>query len=173
MKKSLLLICTGVFLLSTSVFAEEARLLRFPDIHIDKVTFVYAGDIYVAPRHGGDATRLTSHRGLELFPKFSPDGSMIAFTGQYDGDVSVYVMPVEGGEPKRLTYHPGIQRTSERFGPDNIVMDWHPDGERVFFRSRKEINDWWDGRPLSCETLEFRSRKCPKPLNRVGNFVPP
>ncbi len=146
MKKSLLLICIGVFLLSTSVFAEEARLLRFPDIHIDKVTFVYAGDIYVAPRHGGDATRLTSHRGLELFPKFSPDGSMIAFTGQYDGDVSVYVMPVEGGEPKRLTYHPSIQRTSERFGPDNMVMDWHPDGERVLFRSRKEINDWWDGR---------------------------
>jgi tricorn protease len=146
MKKSLLLICVGVSLLATSVLAEEARLLRFPDLSSDKVAFVYAGDIYVTPRHGGDATRLTGHQGLELFPKFSPDGSMIAFTGQYDGDVSVYVMPVDGGEPQRLTYHPGIQRTSERFGPENVVMDWHPDGEWVLFRSRKETNDWWDGR---------------------------
>jgi len=133
-------------LLSLSLAAEEARLLRFPDLHTDQVTFVYAGDLYVAPRDGGQALRLTSHDGLELFPKFSPDGSSIAFTGQYDGDQSVYVVPTTGGEPKRLTYHPGIQNTSERFGPENIVMDWHPDGRRVLFRSRKEAQDWWDGR---------------------------
>jgi len=126
--------------------AEEARLLRFPDVHKDKIAFVYAGDIYVAGRDGGQAVRLTSHEGLELFPKISPDGNWIAFTGQYDGDYSVYVIPVTGGEPKRLTYHPGILHTSERFGPENIVLGWHPDGKRVIYRSRKEANDWWEGR---------------------------
>jgi tricorn protease len=126
--------------------AEEARLLRFPDVQGDRVAFVYAGDIYTVSRSGGNAVRLTSHEGLELFPKFSPDGDMIAFTGQYDGDLSVYVMPTDGGRPRRLTYHPGIARTSERMGPENIVMDWHPDGKSVLFRSRKETIDVWAGR---------------------------
>ncbi|MFZ5981101.1 MAG: S41 family peptidase [Candidatus Zixiibacteriota bacterium] len=126
--------------------AGEARLLRFPDVSKDKIAFVYAGDIYVVSRDGGQAVRLTSHEGLELFPKFSPDGTQIAFTGQYDGDYAVYVVPVTGGEPQRLTYHPGILHTSERFGPENIVLGWHPDGKRVVYRSRKEANDWWEGR---------------------------
>jgi len=139
-------VLTVVCLLSSPLFAEEARLLRFPDVHKDRIAFVYAGDIYVAPRGGGQAVQLTTHEGLELFPKFSPDGNYIAFTGQYDGDWAVYVMPTSGGEPKRLTYHPGIQRTSERMGPENVVMGWHPDGEKVLFRSRKETPDVWDGR---------------------------
>ncbi|HUV31453.1 MAG TPA: S41 family peptidase [Acidobacteriota bacterium] len=141
-----LLTLTALLVWSGTLLADEARLLRFPDVTGDKVTFVYAGDIYVVSRGGGQAIQLTTHEGLELFPKFSPDGSAIAFTGQYDGDWSVYVMPVIGGEPVRLTYHPGIQQTSERFGPENVVMGWHPDGSRVLFRSRRETNDWWDGR---------------------------
>ncbi len=154
--------------LHCSSFAEEARLLRFPDVHTDKVAFVYAGDIYVAPRAGGEAARLTSHIGLELFPKFSPDGNMIAFTGQYDGDMSVYTMPVDGGDPTRLTYHPGIQRTSERFGPENIVLGWHPDGKRVLFRSRKDPADWWDGRAY----LVNLSGGLPEPLPmKVAGFT--
>ncbi len=128
------------------VAGDEARLLRFPDVSNDRVAFVYAGDIYTTARTGGQAIKLTDHKGLELFPKFSPDGRQVAFTGQYDGDMSVYVVPVDGGVPRRLTYHPGIQRTSDRFGPENLVLGWHPDGERVLFRSRKETNDWWDGR---------------------------
>jgi len=135
-----------------STAADEARLLRFPDVSAENVAFVYAGDIYVAPRDGGQAIRLTSHEGLELFPKFSPDGNTIAFTGEYDGDMAVYIMPVAGGEPKRLTYHPAIQRIAERMGPDNIVMDWHPDGRRVLFRSRKEAPDSWFGRAYLVDT---------------------
>jgi tricorn protease len=104
-KRFILLLAAGALILTSSAFSEEARLLRFPDVHDDRVAFVHAGDIYVAPRAGGQAIRLTSHEGLESFPKFSPDGSMIAFTGQYDGDMSVYVTPTSGGEPKRLTYH--------------------------------------------------------------------
>ena len=75
----------------------ETRLLRFPDVHGDRVVFTYAGDLWAAPLRGGTASRLTSHPGLELFARFSPDGSEIAFTGQYDGDEQVYVMPAAGG----------------------------------------------------------------------------
>lgn len=169
MKMLLVFFWTSIVLVSSAFGAEEARLLRFPDVHIDKVTFVYAGDIYVAPRTGGQALPLTRHEGLELFPRFSPDGKQIAFTGQYDGDFAVYVMSIDGGEPRRLTYHPGIQRTSDRFGPENVVMGWHPDGRKVLYRSRKETNDWWDGRaylvdiegglpePLAMQTAGFTS----------------
>src|SRR5687767_10989937 len=82
------------------------RLLRFPDVHGERVVFCYAGDLWTAPSSGGDASRLTAHPGLELFPKFSPDGQWIAFTGQYDGDEQVYVVPARGGEPRRLTWYP-------------------------------------------------------------------
>jgi tricorn protease len=140
--------CTiiGILLLSGSLYGEEARLLRFPDVHKDKIAFAYAGDIYIAPRSGGQAAQLTHHEGLELFPKFSPDGGTLAFTGQYDGDLAVYIMPVTGGDPKRLTYHPATQQISERMGPENIVMGWHPDGKSVLYRSRKEAPDAWFGR---------------------------
>ena len=67
----------------------QTRLLRFPDVHGDRVVFVYAGDLWMASTEGGSATRLTAHPGLEVFPKFSPDGQWVAFTGQYDGDEQV------------------------------------------------------------------------------------
>src|SRR5215470_4338058 len=85
--------------------AGNTRLLRYPDIHGDRVVFTYGGDLWQASRSGGLARRLTSHPGEELFAKFSPDGRWIAFTGEYDGNLDVYVMPVDGGEPRRLTYH--------------------------------------------------------------------
>jgi len=105
--------------------AGPTRLLRFADISKDKVVFAYAGDLWIASREGGDARRLTSHTGDELFPKFSPDGRSIAFTGEYDGNPDVYVIPAEGGEPRRLTFHP----------TRDIVLDWSPDGKDILFRS--------------------------------------
>ena len=101
------------------------RLLRFADISKDKVVFAYAGDLWIAAREGGAARRLTSHVGDELYPKFSPDGKWIAFTGEYDGNPDVYVISVEGGEPKRLTFHPS----------NDIVLGWTPDGKNILFRS--------------------------------------
>src|SRR5438552_16552210 len=94
-----------VYLLLFSVVAvkpaqSQTKLLRFPDVHGDKVVFTYGGDLWLASTSGGSATRLTAHPGLELFAKFSPDGKWIAFTGQYDGDEQVYVIPVGGGVPK-------------------------------------------------------------------------
>ncbi len=105
----------------------ETRLLREPDISKDSVVFVYAEDLWIAPRSGGQARRLTSHPGDELYPKFSPDGKWIAFTGEYDGNADVYVMPAEGGEPRRLTYHPG----------NDMVLGWTPDSKKILFRSNR------------------------------------
>src|SRR6266513_1431131 len=101
------------------------KLLRFADSSKDKVVFAYAGDLWMASRDGGAARRLTSHVGDELYPKFSPDGKWIAFTGEYDGNPDVYVISTDGGEPKRLTFHPS----------NDIVLGWTPDGKNILFRS--------------------------------------
>ena len=127
-----------LLLLSTTIFSQEARLMRFPAIYGDKVVFSYAGDLYSVNKAGGIARKLTSDIGYEMFPKFSPDGSQIAFTAQYDGNTEVYVMPADGGVPKRLTYTATLKRdfVSDRMGPNNIVMGWSKDGKNIIYRSR-------------------------------------
>ncbi len=117
---------------------DEARLLRFPATDGRQIVFTYAGDLYRVPIEGGDAVRLTSHIGFEMFAHLSPDGHTIAFTGQYDGNTEVYTMPVEGGEPVRLTFSETNSRddVGDRMGPNNIVMGWTPDGKNVLYRNR-------------------------------------
>ncbi|HEV3076632.1 MAG TPA: hypothetical protein VHB47_19570, partial [Thermoanaerobaculia bacterium] len=115
----------------------EARLLRYPAIHGDKIAFVYAGDIWLVDAAGGVARRLTSHPGLELFPRFSPDGRWIAFTGEYGGNRQVFVISVDGGAPRQLTYHNDIGDLPPRGGYDNQVLGWTPDGKDVVFRANR------------------------------------
>jgi tricorn protease len=141
--KSIILGLVLSFTITSLAFAEESRLMRFPDIYQDKIVFVYAGDLWLVQSDGGIARRLTTHVGMELFPKFSPDGKMIAFTGQYEGNTDVYVIPSEGGEPKRLTHHPGSENMPDRFGFDDMTLDWHPDGKRILFRSLRESYNGW------------------------------
>jgi tricorn protease len=105
--------------------AQGTRLLRHPTVSRDSVAFEYAGDLWVVPRIGGQARRLTATAGVEIDPYFSPDGSQIAFTATIAGNTDVYVAPAAGGDPKRLTYHPGADR----------VRGWTPDGRRVVFAS--------------------------------------
>jgi tricorn protease len=103
-------------------------LLRMPAVSAEHVVFVYAGDLWVVARDGGNARRLTSSPLNETNPRLSPDGAWVAFTGQYEGNTDVYVVPVEGGEPVRLTYHPGGDQ----------VQGWTPGGEAVLFTSGRE-----------------------------------
>ncbi|MDR2496073.1 MAG: protease, partial [Tannerellaceae bacterium] len=126
--------------------AEEARLLRFPATNSNVIVFTYAGDLYKVSVNGGEAVRLTSHVGYEMFPRFSPDGKTIAFTGQYDGNTEVYTVPVDGGEPLRLTYTATNSRDDlgDRMGPNNIVMTWTPDGKQIVYRHR--ISSGFDGK---------------------------
>ncbi len=120
-------ICLLLFSLSCALHAKETRLLRQPDINGDQITFSHAGNIWVVDKNGGEARRLTSFQGVEQFPKFSPDGNRIAFSGQFGGSTDVYTIPAAGGEPERMTWHPG----------SDIVRGWTPDG-KVLFTSGRE-----------------------------------
>ena len=139
MKKLLFALALIASSMSLKAASEEARLLRFPTVGGDKIVFTYAGNLYSVGIDGGAAVKLSSHVGYESFPKISPDGKTIAFTGQYDGNTEVYTIPVTGGEPVRLTYSGLVSRdqVGERMGPNNIVMGWTPDGKQIIYRSKQ------------------------------------
>lgn len=128
MKINTLFTLTLLLLSTHFLLAQGTQLLRQPTISDQYIAFVYADDIWIVNRDGGDAKRLTSFEGTESYPHFSPDGKMIAFTGQYDGNTDVFVTPTAGGEPKRLTWHPA----------NDIVQGWTPDGKEVVFQSSRE-----------------------------------
>ena len=93
------------------------------------MAFAYANDLWVADVDGSGVRRLTAHPGVESGPRFSPDGTLVAFTGRYEGNTDVYVVPAAGGVPKRLTYHPG----------DDVALGFTPDGKSVLFSSAREV----------------------------------
>lgn len=145
MIKRLIYLIACSMLLSLASAQQEAKLLRFPAVHGNQVVFSYAGDLYMVARSGGIARRLTGSDGYEMFARFSPDGKTIAFTGQYDGNTEVFTVPATGGEPQRITYTATLNRDDmgDRMGPNNIVMDWTPDGKNIIYRSRRySFNDF-------------------------------
>ncbi len=148
----------------------DARLLRFPDIHGETVVFSYAGDLWSVPVAGGEARRLTSHEGLELCPRFSPDGKWIAFTGQYDGTSDVYVIPAEGGEPRRLTWYPS-HALPERMGFDHLVLGWTPDGKIVFKDLRDSVTPF-SARPYVVSVDGGAPEPFPLPEAGLISFAP-
>ncbi|MFO7890355.1 MAG: acetyl-CoA synthetase, partial [bacterium] len=128
-----------LFLLISISFlsAQEARLLRQPHICQDEVVFVYGGDLWKVSSQGGKAEQLTTFKGLELFPRFSPDGKKIAFSGMYSGNRQIYVMLSQGGEPEQLTYYPDVGEMPPRGGWDNIPVDWTPDSKKILYSSNR------------------------------------
>jgi tricorn protease len=134
-----LLVCSNVNPVNAM---EDARLMRFPHINNNLIAFVYAGDIWTVNANGGDARRLTSHEGQELFPKISPDGKWIAFSGEYSGSRQIYVIPSEGGSPKQLTWYNSVGVMPPRGGYDHVVMGWTPDSREILIRAnRTEFGD--------------------------------
>ena len=105
----------------------QTRLLRTPTVSSTQIGFAYANNIWVVPRSGGSARRLTSFQGQTANPHFSPDGHWIAFSGEYAGNFDVYIVAADGGEPKRLTWHPGA----------DMVEGWTPDGKSILFSSTR------------------------------------
>ncbi|MDE2023349.1 MAG: PD40 domain-containing protein [Gammaproteobacteria bacterium] len=110
--------------------ANPPLLLQTPTLSRTQIAFAYGDEIWIAPRTGGDARVLVGGNGLARDPKFSPDGNLVAYTGNYDGSDNVYVVPAAGGEPRRLTWHPN----------DNGVVGWTPDGQDVLFNSHRDSN---------------------------------
>ena len=105
MKRIFLILIILSFVVSSAFAAGGTRLLHQPDISVDKIVFVYGGDLWIVPISGGEAKRLTTHLGSESSPKFSPDGRWIAFSAQYDGNTDIYVVSADGGL-KRLVWMP-------------------------------------------------------------------
>jgi len=127
----LFLILSLILLISQLGFPQtkiqKSPLMHYPDIYGDWIVFSNGGDLWKVNANGGVAQRLTIYDGEESFPKFSPDGSLIAFTGQYDGNSDVYVMDIFGGNIRRVTFHPGA----------DVVVGWHPTKNKIIFRSSR------------------------------------
>ena len=115
-----------LFFLAGSMVAQiNARLFQHPDVSDAHIAFSYGGDIWIVPKEGGTATKLTSPKGTEVFPRFSPDGTTLAFTGNYDGNTDIYTLPIGGGVPTRVTHH----------GMSDRLLDWYPNGRYLLYAS--------------------------------------
>ena len=168
----LLILPAFIFALSFHSASAQTKLLRFPDIHGDRVVFTYAGDLWTAATTGGSAIRLTAHPGVEVFAKFSPDGKWIAFTGQYDGDEQVYVIPAGGGVPRQLTFYPARGPLAPRWGYDNQVYGWTRDGQKILFRSQRDSWALPIARLYSVSVEGGAAEALPMPTAGSGDFSP-
>lgn len=155
---------TLLLVLSFSLFslAQGPTLFRQPAISKTDIAFSYAGDLWIVSRSGGDARRLTTGIGIETNPYFSPDGSRIAFTGDYDGNTDVFVIPSNGGVPQRITYHPS---------PD-LVSGWTPDGKSVMFASSRNSSSGFTRLYTMPVTGEGLPNEVPLPMAVRGWFSP-
>jgi tricorn protease len=141
--------------------AGAPHLLQKPSVSRTQVTFSFAGDLWIVGREGGEARRLTNGVGRETEPFFSPDGSLVAFTGEYDGNVDVYLVESGGGVPRRLTWHPA----------EDHVAGWTPDGKSVLFRSGRASFHHFD-RLFTVPLSGGLPQELPLPRAVQGSFSP-
>jgi tricorn protease len=149
---------------STSAFAQTdpPLLLRFPSLSKTQIVFNYGGDLWIVSREGGDARRLTSGVGVEALPSFSPDGTMIAFTGEYEGNRDVYVVAAAGGVPRRLTFHPSEEN----------VLGWTPDGKKILFSSWGSSFRHFEDQLYTVPVEGGFPTKLPIPIGDEASFSP-
>jgi tricorn protease len=168
MRKSLStpLLCAAFlgFITASLSFGQAERkplLLQSPTVSKTQIAFAYGGSIWIVGRDGGEAQRLVTGTGLLSGPIFSPDGSMVAYTGNYDGNVDVYVVPASGGEPRTLTYHPD----------SDVALGWTPDGKSVVFRSTRSSYSRFE--KLFTVSLEGSfPTELPLPMGEQASFSP-
>lgn len=157
--------CAAILVLLSINSAAQSNaplLLRFPTISKTQIVFNYANHLWIVSRDGGEAQRLTSGDGEEVFPHFSPDGTMVAFTGEYDGNRDVYVVPATGGVPKRLTFHPG----------DDDVLGWTPDGKRVLYSSWGNSFQHFEEQLYTIPVTGGFPTQLPIPISAEASFSP-
>ncbi|HKB14064.1 MAG TPA: hypothetical protein VKD69_25540, partial [Vicinamibacterales bacterium] len=160
----MLMVCLSVIAVAAAPASAQvdARMFRQPAVSADQIAFVYAGDIWLVPKAGGTAVRLSSPPGEESFPRFSPDGSKLAYSADYDGNTDVYVVPTAGGTPLRLTHHPMADR----------VIGWHPDGKRILFASSRESGRQRYSQFYLVDASGGMPEKLPVPYGEFGTFSP-
>jgi len=114
---------------ANAIDTTNTRLVSDPAPGNSGLAFVYANDLWMAALDGSGVRRLTVHPGVESGPRLSPDGTLVAFTGRYEGNTDVYLVPAAGGVPQRLTWHPG----------EDVALGFTPDGKSVLFSSPREV----------------------------------
>src|SRR5215510_10930875 len=147
---------------SSAQFNNKPLLMRQPTMRRTSIVFSYAGDLWITPREGGEATRLTTGVGNETSPRFSPDGATVAFTGEYDGNVDLYTIPATGGVPKRLTYHPGADG----------LAGWTPDGKGLLFVSQRASDSGRFARLFTMPVDGVFPAEVPLPMGWAGSYSP-
>lgn len=154
----------AIFLLSGSQLIAQinARMFRYPDVSDSHIVFSYAGDIWLVSKSGGTANKLSNSKGEELFARFSPDGSKIAYNADYDGNGDIYVVPVAGGIPERITYHSNMDR----------MVDWHPDGNKILFSSSRESGRQRYSQFYTISENGGSATKLPMPYGDFASFSP-
>ena len=161
MKK--ILFCLVSLSITGNLLAQiDAGLFRYPDVSQTQIVFTYANDLWIMPKDGGTAIKLSSPAGVESFPKFSPDGKSIAFTGNYDGNSDAYVIPADGGVPVRLTEH----------GYPDRVIDWTTDGKRVLFASSRESGKSRFNQFYTVSAKGGAAEKLPLAYAEYGSYSP-
>ena len=126
MKKHLLVL-TALLVTNLSYGQINAKLMRYMDVSDNQIVFVYGGDVWLVAKQGGTAIQLTNSPDEESYPRFSPDGSEVAYTASYNGNEDVFIVPATGGIPTRVTYQSHADR----------MVEWHPDGEHILFASSR------------------------------------
>lgn len=140
----------------------SAKLMRYMDVSDTHIVFVYGGDIWSVEKEGGMAVQVTRSPGEESWPRISPDGSELAFTASYNGNPDIYVMPITGGVPTRVTYNSFSDR----------MVDWHPDGERLLFASRRENGNRSTSQFFLVDKNGGLPEKLPIPYGELAAFSP-
>ncbi len=90
-----------------------------------QIVFDLLGDIYTLPIAGGQAKRIASGKALQIQPRWSPDGTRIAYTSDAGGGDNLWLMNADGSASKALT--------SEKFRLLNNPY-WSPDGQYLVGR---------------------------------------
>lgn len=165
MRKTLL---TGTILLIALFYTNitkaqvHARMFRYPDVSQTQITFVYAGNVWVAPKEGGLAKMLTTPKGEEEFPRFSPDGRQIAYSADYAGNMNVYVVPADGGTARQITHDPTPDR----------VLGWYPNGKQILYASSKQSGRQRFNQLYKVSDKGGLSGKLPVPYGEFGMISP-
>ncbi len=162
MKNNFLLISLSLLLVQVSDAQISARMFRTPDVSQTQIVFSYGGDIWIVDKEGGTASKLSSPSGNEGFPRFSPDGLKVAFSGNYDGNVDIYVIPALGGVPTRVTYH----------GMGDRLIDWYPTGDKLLYSSSRESGKQRFSQFYNVSSSGGVSEKLPLAYGEYGSLSP-